>query len=167
MDGLDILVNNAGRGSAGFPGFVDITPEAYDAVFALNTRGLLFVTQQAVKMMRDGGRIITISSMAAKIRMPGLATYSASKAAADAFTRILAMELAPRRITINSINSGIVETDMTAGIDAERKAQLISMIPLGRIGQVNDIADVAGFLASDDSRWITGLEIPASGGRYI
>jgi 3-oxoacyl-[acyl-carrier protein] reductase len=164
---VDILVNNAGRGSHGFPTHDRITPEDYDAVFALNARAAFFVTQNATGMMPDGGRIISISSMASRIRQAGLSTYSASKAALDAFTRVLAMELAPRGITINSVQSGIVETEMIAQMDPERRAQLIAMIPMGRIGHTNDIADVVAFLASDESRWITGHEIPVSGGRYI
>jgi 3-oxoacyl-[acyl-carrier protein] reductase len=167
FDGLDVLVNNAGRGSGGFPELLDVTPAQYDAVFDLNARGLFFVTQHAVRMMRDGGRIVSISSMASRIRMAGLSTYTASKAAADAFTRSLAMELAPRGITINSVNCGIVETEMVAGIQGEAREHLLSLIPMGRIGQTRDIADVVAFLASDASRWITGEEISASGGQYV
>jgi 3-oxoacyl-[acyl-carrier protein] reductase len=164
---IDILVNNAGKGSDGFPNLDQVTPDAYDAVFALNTRAVFFTIQRAARIMRDGGRIVTISSMASRIRHVGLSTYAASKAAADAFTRILAMELAPRNITINSVQSGIVGTDILAGMDPERKRQLIAMIPLGRIGRIGDIADVVAFLASDDSRWISGHELPVSGGRYV
>jgi 3-oxoacyl-[acyl-carrier protein] reductase len=167
MDGIDILVNNAGQGSGGFPTYETVTPEDFDATFALNTRGLYFVTVNALRMMRDHGRVVTISSMAARIRMPGLSVYAASKAAADAFTRNLSMEVAARGITINSVNSGIVETEMVAKMEPERKAYLVSLIPAGRIGQTPDIADVVAFLASEESRWITGAEIPASGGRFV
>jgi 3-oxoacyl-[acyl-carrier protein] reductase len=133
----------------------------------LNVRATFFVTQHAVAMMRDGGRVITISSMAGRIRQSGLSVYSASKAGVDALTRIWATELAPRQITVNSIQSGIVDTDIIRAMPAERREALVAMIPMGRIGQVGDIADVAAFLASDDSRWVSGAEIPASGGRYI
>jgi 3-oxoacyl-[acyl-carrier protein] reductase len=166
IDALDILVNNAGRGSGGFPTLEQITPADYDSTFALNARAVFFVTQQAVKLMRDGGRVITISSMAPHVRYAGLGTYAASKAAADSFTRTWATELASRQITVNSVNSGIVETEMVAQMDPSRKAELIAKIPLGRIGQTRDIADVVAFLASDESRWISGAEIPVSGGRY-
>jgi len=167
IDGLDILVNNAGRGSGGFPHLDQVTAENYDATFNLNTRGLFFVTQGAVRMMRDNGRIIIISSMAARIRMPGLSIYAASKAAADAFTRNLSMELAPRGITINSMNVGTVETEMTSRIEPDTLKRLVGMIPMGRIGQTRDVADVAVFLASEESRWLTGEELAVAGGRYI
>jgi 3-oxoacyl-[acyl-carrier protein] reductase len=168
VDRIDILVNNAGRGGPqGFPDLDKLTSEAYDQVFNLNVRGLLFVTQGAVRLMPDNGRIIMVSSMAARIRMPGLAIYAASKAAVDAFTRNLAMELAPRGITINSMNVGTVETELTGRMEPETLKRLVSMIPMGRIGQPRDIADVATFLASEESRWITGECIAVAGGRYI
>ena len=168
VDRIDILVNNAGRGGpAGFPGLDALTPESYDQVFNLNVRGLLFVTQGAVRLMPDNGRIIMVSSMAARIRMPGLAIYAASKAAIDAFTRNLAMELAPRGITINSMNVGTVETELTGRMEPETLKRLVSMIPMGRIGQPRDIADVATFLAAEESRWVTGECIAVAGGRYI
>ena len=168
VDRIDILVNNAGRGGPqGFPDLDKLTSEAYDQVFNLNVRGLLFVTQGAVRLMPDNGRIIMVSSMAARIRMPGLAIYAASKAAVDAFTRNLAMELAPRGITINSMNVGTVETELTGRMEPETLKRLVSMIPMGRIGQPRDIADVATFLASEESRWVTGECIAVAGGRYI
>jgi len=167
VERIDILINNAGRSIAGFPDLDRVTPEGYDSVFGLNTRGLFFVTQGAVRMMPDNGRIIIVSSMAARIRMPGLAVYAASKAAADAFTRNLAMELAPRGITINSMNVGTIETEMTARIEPDTLKRLVSMIPMGRIGQTRDVAEVALFLASEESRWITGEAIAVAGGRYI
>ena len=168
VDRIDILVNNAGRGGPqGFPDLDKLTSEAYDQVFNLNVRGLLFVTQGAVRLMPDNGRIVMVSSMAARIRMPGLAIYAASKAAVDAFTRNLAMELAPRGITINSMNVGTVETELTGRMEPETLKRLVSMIPMGRIGQPRDIADVATFLASEESRWITGECIAVAGGRYI
>ena len=167
VDAVDILVNNAGRGSgAGFPQLGAITEADYDACFALNAKGTFFVTQKAVAMMPDGGRVINISSMASRIHQAGLAIYSASKAAGDAFVRIWATELGPRRITVNSLNVGITETEMTARIDEATRARLIAMIPMGRIGQVPDIADAAAFFASDDSRWISGENIAVSGARF-
>jgi 3-oxoacyl-[acyl-carrier protein] reductase len=159
---LDILVNNAGR-SGGTP-LADATPETFDAIFAINTRGLFFVTQAAVALMADGGRVINISSNAANLRLTGLAAYAASKAAVDAFTRCWSAELAPRRINVNSLQSGIVETDMIRGMAPEFRAARIASIPLGRMGQVEDIADVTAFLASDDARWITGQSIAVTGG---
>ena len=166
FDTLDILVNNAGRSSGGFPGLLEMTPERYDACFDLNTRGLYFTTQHAVRMMGEGGRIVSISSMASRIRQAGISAYSGSKAAADAFTRCLATELAPLGITINTVNCGIVDTDMIAHIQGETRDHLLSLIPMGRIGRTEDIVDVVAFLASEASRWITGAEIAASGGEY-
>jgi 3-oxoacyl-[acyl-carrier protein] reductase len=167
VDRIDILVNNAGRGSSGFPDLDRLTPEGFDQVFNLNVRGLLFVTQGAVRMMPGSGRVIMVSSMAARIRMAGLSVYAASKAAVDAFTRNLAMELAPRGISVNSMNVGTVETELTAHIEPDALKRLVSMIPMGRIGQPADVADVALFLASEESRWITGECIAVAGGRYI
>jgi 3-oxoacyl-[acyl-carrier protein] reductase len=157
---LDILVNNAGRGAAGAGALATATPEGFDAVFALNT----FVTQAAVKMMRDGGRVINISSTSTRSRTPGLSPYAASKSAVDAFTRGWSAELAPRKITVNSVLPGIVDTDLISGMTAEMKAHYVSIVPLGRIGQPRDIANVVSFLASDDSAWMTGQELLASGG---
>ncbi|MDB5448368.1 MAG: putative short-chain type dehydrogenase/reductase [Phenylobacterium sp.] len=166
VEAIDILVNNAGRSAPGFPQLDAVTEAAYDACFDLNAKGTFFVTQKAVAMMPDGGRVINISSMAARIHQAGLAVYSASKAAGDAFVRIWATELGPRRITVNSLNVGITETDMTAGLGDEMRARLIAQIPMGRIGQVPDIADAAAFFASDDSRWISGENIAVSGARF-
>lgn len=159
---LDILVNNAGGGGGGPVGTVK--PEQFDAVYDLNVKGLFFVTNAAVPMLRDYGRIINISSNAAKLRLPGLSIYASSKAAVDSLTRCWSVELAPRQITVNSLNSGMVETDMIAGMDAAFKAQRAASIPMGRIGRVEDIADVVAFLASDQSRWVTGQEISVTGG---
>jgi 3-oxoacyl-[acyl-carrier protein] reductase len=167
VDGLDILVNNAGRGGNDAPGFEAVTPADYDATFGLNARGLFFVTQHAVKTMRNGGRVINISSMAPHVRYAALSTYAASKATVDSFTRSLATELAVRQITVNAICCGIIETEMTAHLPQDFRAMLLARTPLGRLGQTGDISDIAAFLASDESRWISGAEIPAAGGYYF
>jgi 3-oxoacyl-[acyl-carrier protein] reductase len=162
---LDILVNNAGRGAPGLPTLLATTPEDFDFTFDLNTRGLFFVTQKAAALMPDGGRIINISSNSASTRQPGLSAYAGSKAAVEAFTRIWAAELAPRRITVNSVVPGIVDTDLIrGGMTPELIEKFGSMVPLGRMGQPADIADVVAFLAGDDSRWITGQCLSVSGG---
>ena len=159
---LDILVNNAGRG--GSAPLAETTPEMFDAIFGLNTRGTFFVTKAASALLRDGGRIINISSTTTRVRMSGLATYAASKSAVEAFTRNWAAEFAPRKITVNSVVPGIVDTDLIAYMSAERKARSVATVPLGRMGRPEDIADVVAFLASDDARWVTSHEIVASGG---
>ena len=163
-DGLDILVNNAGRGTEGGGDLASMTPDQFDRLFALNTRGLFFVTQAAFGLLRDGGRIINISSTTTRVRLPTLSAYAGSKSAVDAFTRCWSAELAPRKITVNSVLPGIVDTDLISHMSAERKARSVATVPLGRIGQPEDIADVVAFLASDDARWITGQEIVVSGG---
>jgi len=162
---LDILVNNAGRGSGGFRNTEAWTPQEFDDVLGLNTRAMFFVTQAAWDLLPVGGRIINISSTASRVRMKGLAAYSASKAAVEAMTRIWAMELAERRITVNAVLPGIVDTDLIRqGIAADRVERLAASVPLGRMGQPDDIADVVAFLASDDARWISGQDIIVSGG---
>ncbi|MDB5446479.1 MAG: glucose 1-dehydrogenase [Phenylobacterium sp.] len=166
IDGLDILVNNAGRGSGGMPTTATMTPEAYDALFALNARGVFFTTQAALPLLRDGGRIINISSTTTLVRMAGLGVYAASKAAVEAFTRSWAAEFAPRRITVNSILPGIVDTDLLVDLPPEIKARSAASVPLGRMGQPDDIAGVVAFLASDDGRWMTGQNLVAAGGSH-
>lgn len=162
---LDVLVNNAGRGAPGMPTLATTTPADYDMTFALNTRGLFFVTQHAAAMMNDGGRIINLSSGSTSTRTPGLSAYAGSKAAVEAFTRIWATELAPRRITVNGVAPGIVDTDLIRGGMTDEMAQHFgSLVPLGRLGQPADIADVVAFLASEDARWITGQTLTVSGG---
>jgi len=161
---LDILINNAGRGGGGLLG--TITPGQFDAVFDLNVRATFFVTQGAVAMMNDGGRVISISSISARLHHPGMSIYGASKAAVDGLTRNWAMELASRGITVNSVQAGLVETDLTAGITPEIRALYVSRIAMGRPGRTDDIADVVAFLASDQARWVTGHELVATGGSY-
>jgi len=162
---LDIVVNNAGRGSDGMPTLETTTPEAFEKMFALNTRGLFFVTQGAARMMPDGGRIISISSTVTLARMGGLSVYAGSKAAVEAFTRIWAAELAPRRITVNAVSPGIVDTDLIRdNMPPGTIERYGPTIPLGRVGQPGDIADVVAFLAGDDARWITGQNLVAAGG---
>lgn len=162
---LDILVNNAGGGSGGMPRLSDLTLEEYEHTFALNTRAVFFATQRAVAMMNDGGRVISLSSNSTSTRQPGLSSYAGSKAAVEAFSRIWATELAQRRITVNCILPGIVNTDLIRdNIPPELAKKYGAQVPLGRMGEPEDIADVVAFLASDDARWITGENITVSGG---
>lgn len=162
---LDILVNNAGRGAGGMPTLESTTPQEYDDMFSLNTKALFFVTQQSVGMIPDGGRIINIGSTAGQARMAGLSVYAASKLAIDAFTRCWSIELAPRKITVNSILPGIVDTDLIRdNLPKELQKASAASVPLGRMAHPEDIADITAFLASDDARWITGQDIVAAGG---
>jgi 3-oxoacyl-[acyl-carrier protein] reductase len=133
-------------------------------MFDLSTRGPLFLTQKIVEKMPDGGRIIGISSASTQRKVPGLALYTGARAAMEAILRVLAAELAPRGITANTVSPGAVETDLFAHNSNIRREELLRLIPMGRFGQPEDIADVVAFVASDDARWLTGLNIAATGG---
>ncbi|HKB38064.1 MAG TPA: glucose 1-dehydrogenase [Gemmataceae bacterium] len=163
---LDVLVNNAGIYE--FAPLEDVTPEHFHRQFDLNVLGLLLTTQEAVKHFgRGGGSIINISSVVATAAPPNASVYSATKAAVDAVTRSLAKELGPRNIRVNAINPGMVETEgvHAAGLsESEFRKQYEAQTPLGRIGQPRDVAPAAVFLASDDSRWITGETLHIAGG---
>ena len=162
---LDILVNNAGVYEF-FP-LPEIREEHFNRIFDLNVKGLLFTTQAAVNAFGDhGGTIINISSVASQSAIPNASVYSATKAAVDSFTRTLAAELGPKKILVNSILPGPVETEGTQAMgnfDAFA-AEFVPRTPLGRIGQPRDIANVVSFLASDEAGWITGQVIPVAGG---
>jgi len=162
---LDILVNNAGVYE--FTPIEDITEEHYTRLFNTNVLGLLLVTKAATKHLGEGGSIINIGSAVTRVTPPNSAVYTATKGAVDAITGVLSRELGPRKIRVNSINPGIVETEgtVTAGfIGSEFADQTIAQTPLGRVGQPEDIANATVFLASDDSRWLTGEHVLASGG---
>ncbi|HQY88968.1 MAG TPA: glucose 1-dehydrogenase [Tepidisphaeraceae bacterium] len=165
---VDVLVNNAGVYE--FGPFEEMTSESFNRQYGLNVFGLLMTTQEALKYFGDaGGSVINVGSVAGKLAMPNGVVYGSTKAAVDSITRSLAAELGPRRIRVNSLNPGMVETEGTASqgitdIENEFRKQVVSQTPLGRIGQVDDIAPVAVFLASDDSKWITGETLYVSGG---
>jgi 3-oxoacyl-[acyl-carrier protein] reductase len=163
---LDILVNNAGIYE--FAPIENVTAEHFHKLFDLNVLGLILASQEAVKYFgADGGNIVNISSVVATLAPPATSVYSATKAAVNAVTRSLAQELGPRNIRVNAINPGMVETEgvHSAGIaDSDFRRQIESQTPLGRIGQPQDIAPAAVFLASSDSAWITGETLYISGG---
>jgi 3-oxoacyl-[acyl-carrier protein] reductase len=164
---LDILVNNAGIYS--FASIDDITEESFHNMFNINVLGSILTIQQALKIFGDkGGVIINTGSIVSTLDMPTALVYTQTKYAIDAMTRILAKELGPKKIRINSINPGLIETEgsHSSGVmngDAEKWH--VSETPLGRVGKPDDIAKVAVFLASDDSYWITGETIAVSGGQ--
>jgi len=168
FDRLDILVNNAGVYETA--PLEKITPEHFHKHFDLNVLGLLLVTQEAVKLFGSGGgSIINISSVVSAAAFPGYSVYSGTKAAVDVITKTLAKELGPRKIRVNAINPGMVETEGTheAGIvDSDFRKQYEAQAPLGRIGQPQDIASAAVFLASADSSWITGELLFVAGGAH-
>jgi 3-oxoacyl-[acyl-carrier protein] reductase len=163
---LDILVNNAGIYA--FAPLEEITPESFHRMFDLNVLGLILASQEAVKHFgREGGSIINISSIVSTMGQPDSSVYSATKAAVDAVTRSLAQELGPRKIRVNSINPGMIETEGThaGGItESDFRKQIEERTPLGRIGQPRDIAPLAAFLASADAGWITGESFYVTGG---
>jgi 3-oxoacyl-[acyl-carrier protein] reductase len=165
---LDIIVNNVGIGD--FASLESLTEDAFDKVFAVNVRAPFFVTQQGLPRLRDGGRIINISSSVARLATPGMIAYGATKGALDNFSLALAKELGPRGITVNSVAPGTVLTDASAATllgDPHAEAQAASLAALGRIGRPEDMADIVAFLASDDARWVTGQVIDATGGMAL
>jgi 3-oxoacyl-[acyl-carrier protein] reductase len=162
---LDILVNNSGVYE--FLPLDAITEEHYDKLFNVNVRGLLLTTQAAAKHLGEGASIINIGSVVSSRAPENSAVYTATKGAVDAITRVLANELGPRKIRVNAINPGVVETEGThnAGImGSDWETNVVAQTPLGRVGHVDDIAGVAAFLASNDAKWITGQLLLAGGG---
>ncbi|MGW4625056.1 SDR family oxidoreductase [Streptomyces rubiginosohelvolus] len=161
---LDILVNNAGVSGSGR--ISDASPEVFDRLFAVNVKAPLFLIQQGLTLMRDRGRIINISSAAAHRSFPESVTYAMTKGALETLTLAVAKEVAERDITANTVVPGFVETDMNARRreTPEAAAVLAAHSVFGRMGQPADIADVVAFLASEDSRWVTGQSIDATGG---
>lgn len=162
---LDILVNNSGVYE--FLPIEAFTEKHYNKIFNVNVLGLLLTTQAAIKHLGEGASIINIGSVVSSLTPPNSAVYTGTKGAVDAITGVLAKELGPRKIRVNSINPGMVETEgvHAAGfIGSEFETGAVAQTPLGRIGQVDDIATVATFLASSDSKWITGELVRAGGG---
>ncbi|WP_086682940.1 SDR family oxidoreductase [Streptomyces pseudogriseolus] len=161
--GLDILVNNAGI-TLPRP-IAQVTEEDYDRVFAINTKAPFFIVQHALERLRDGGRIINISSVATRVPLPAIVAYTMTKGALDALTLNLAKELGPRGITVNTVAPGFTETEINPTLANPRIRQMYSDASVfGRLGAPADIADIVSFVAGDDARWMTGHWIDASGG---
>ncbi|MEU9056124.1 SDR family oxidoreductase [Streptomyces sp. NPDC048384] len=161
---LDILVNNAGTSGSG--PVSRATPEIFDRMIAVNAKAPFFLVQNALPRMRDGGRIINISSLASRRAFPESLAYAMSKGALDTMTLGLAKELGGRGITVNTVGPGFIETDMNARrrTTPEARAALAARSVFDRIGRPADVADVVGFLASDAARWITGQYLDVGGG---
>lgn len=168
-DGLDILVNNAGTDGVREP-IGGTSEEAFDRVFAVNTKSPFFVTKLGLDRLRDGGRIVNVSTgLTHGAGMPELLAYTMTKGAIDAFTSVLAKEVGARGITVNAVAPGVVDTDMNADWlrNDATMAAVSAMSPLNRVAEPAEIADIVAFLASDDSRWVTGQWIDATGGALL
>ena len=163
---LDILVNNAGVYQ--FVPLEQVTEQEFHREFNTNVLGLILATQEAVKHFgSEGGSVINISSVASSLTPPNSVVYSATKGAVDAITRVLAKELGPKKIRVNAINPGMIVTEgyQTLGFsDSDFEKQGVAQTPLGRVGEPDDVAPVAVFLASSESAWITGETVRVSGG---
>lgn len=164
---LDILVNNAATRAGAF--IEQTTPEQFDQMFAVNVRAPLFIIQRALPLLRDGGRIINISSSDTRVALPLELAYAMTKGAIDVMSQTLANALGTRGITVNAVAPGPTDTDKAAFLrdNPEAQAATAGATALGRIGQPADIADAVAFLASDDARWITGGVIDVTGGMWL
>jgi 3-oxoacyl-[acyl-carrier protein] reductase len=164
--GLDILVNNAGIGPR--LTLEETTEEVLDAVLQINLKAPFLLTQALSPVMREGGRIVNLSSMASRTAFPAFAAYAPSKAAVESLTLLLAAHFGPRRITVNAVSPGATSTDMNpAASDPGQASMIARTVALGRVGEPDDMASVIAFLASDDARWITGEVIQVTGGQRL
>lgn len=160
---VDILVNNAGV--ILYKPVAEVTEAEFDNLFAINVKGTFFACQEAAKRMADGGRIVNFSSSTTAMLLPTYGAYVATKGAVEQLTRSLAKELGDRQITVNVISPGPTDTELfTFGKTAEQIQRFTQMTALGRIGKVEDIADVTAFLCTEEARWITGQNIRVNGG---
>jgi NAD(P)-dependent dehydrogenase (short-subunit alcohol dehydrogenase family) len=160
---IDILYASAGLGEFNMP-LGSVTEAGFDKTFNVNVRGTLFTVQKALPLMREGGSIIMTGSIAGVKGFPGMSVYNASKAAVRSFARTWTMDLKARKIRVNVLSPGTIDTGAFVGVSKEVKDQFVSLIPMGRIGQPEEIATAALFLASDDSSFVTGIELFVDGG---
>ena len=160
---LDILYASAGIGEFNVP-LGSITEESFDKIFNVNVRGTLFTVQKSLPLIRDGGSIIMTGSIASVKGFEGLSVYNASKAAIRSFARSWTLDLKARKIRVNVLSPGTIDTGVFVGVPKEIKDRFVSLIPMGRIGKPHEIATAALFLASDDSSFITGIELFVDGG---
>lgn len=164
--GLDILVNNAAVSLAA--PIADVDEEAFDRVFAVNAKAPFFVIKLALPRLRDGGRIVNVSTGSTRIASPAIGAYAMTKGALETLTLTLAHELGPRGITVNAVSPGIVETDMNAWLDdPAKRAEAAAYSAFNRVGQPDDIAEIVAYLASDGARWVTAQTIDATGGSFL
>ena len=160
---IDIILANAGFGA--LAPFGEITEEHFDSLFNVNVKGALFTVQKGLSLLKDGGSIIIVGSVAGSKGTPGFCVYAATKAAVRSFVRTLTSDLKDRRIRSNVISPGPINTPLVSRLPADDIARLTSTIPLGRVGEPHEVAKAALFLASDDSSFVTGIELFVDGGR--
>ncbi len=164
LAGLDVLVNNAAAGFAP-TSIAELADEAYDRLMAVNARAVFLAIRHAARHMRDGGRVISISTLNTAHPGPGQAGYVASKGAVEQLSAVAARELGPRGITVNVVSPGATDTDLLRAVNPpEALERAALMTPLRRLGRPEDVADVVAFLAGPDGRWITGQNLHATGG---
>ncbi len=167
-DKFDMLINNAGTGAT-IP-LANVTEENFDALLNIHFKGVYFLTQKSLLLMNDNGSIINISSGTTRFCNPGYSVYASMKGAIEVFTRYLAKELGPRRIRVNVLAPGAIETDFnnaTIRNNPQVKAMIASNTSLGRVGEAKDIGGIVAFLCSDDAYWVNGQRIEASGGVWL
>ncbi|WP_049566489.1 glucose 1-dehydrogenase [Streptomyces sp. SBT349] len=164
LGALDILVNNAALAFTPTP-IAETEEAAFERVMAVNTTAVFLTTRYAARQMRDGGRIVNISTLNTVRSAPGIAPYAASKGAVEQLTAVAARELGPRGITVNAVSPGATDTDLLRSTNPPERLEMVAgLTALGRLGQPADIADVVALLAGPDARWITGQTILATGG---
>lgn len=165
---FDILINNAGTGA--YYSVAETPEDVFDQLYMVHLKGVFFLTQKALPLLNDGGRVINISTGLARFTYPGYAAYASMKGAIEVFTRYLAKELGPRGITVNTIAPGLTETDFTRSSlpqDEAGQRQVGSIFALGRIGQPEDIGAAVTLICSEEARWITAQRIEVSGGQQL
>lgn len=163
-DSFDHLVHNAGAG--GYAPFAETTEAAFDELVALHLKGPFFLTQRLLPLLADGGRIVHLSTGLSRYVYPGFSVYAAVKGAIDVLTRALAVELGPRRITVNAVAPGGIVTDFSGGAmrDPQLQELVASQTPLGRVGEPADVAGVIAMLLAPEAGWLTGQRLEATGG---
>lgn len=165
---FDYLVNNAGNSL--HAGFAETTEAQFDGIFNVHVKGVYFLTQKLLPLINDGGRIVNLSSGLARVALPGSSAYGAAKGAVEVLTRYLAKELGPRRITVNAVAPGAIQTDFSGGMvrdNPQVNKMVADMTALGRAGVPDDIGPMIAALLSDENRWVNGQRIEVSGGMAL
>lgn len=168
LEKFDFLVNNAGNSL--HADFALTTEQQFDDIFRVHVKGVYFLTQKLLPLINDGGRIINISSGLARVALPGSSAYGAAKGAVEVLTRYLAKELGPRKITVNVVAPGAIETDFSGGMvrdNAEVNRRVAEWTALGRAGVPDDVGPMIAALLSDENRWVNGQRIEVSGGMAL